>query len=112
MYTMEEKVTAGGMVLDMEKPGWYRKIDLDTLTIRSCTDCVLGQVFNGFDTGKKELGISIGADYGFALNTAQATPYETRMEWNKLKELWIEEVEMRLVAEESASLDDAVLAIA
>ena len=32
-------------VLDEHKPGWYKKVDLDTLDMESPYSCVLGQVF-------------------------------------------------------------------
>lgn len=62
----------GAELLDLMEPGWYRRIDLDTLDIRSTNDCVLGQVFrttdtwanNGCGVGRSRLGFHAADVYG------------------------------------------------
>lgn len=41
----DERVKRGAALLDEKRPGWADEIDLDLLNLRSCTTCVLGQVF-------------------------------------------------------------------
>ena len=44
MTTIAERVAAGAAFLDERKPGWWKRINLDTLDIYSCTACVIGQL--------------------------------------------------------------------
>lgn len=107
MYTLEEKVETGAQLLDLHKPDWYRAVDTRTLDMQSVDCCILGQCFESYSYGKKALGIQLGEGSGFALNSLKSTThYERRMEWKELRNLWIEEVEVRLVAEEIAASDD------
>lgn len=57
MATVEERVASGAYMLDIFSPGWREKIDLARLDIRSCTSCVLGQVFGDYECGMKALGL-------------------------------------------------------
>ena len=43
----KSKVELGIEFLDREHPGWYKKIDLDVLDIKSGLHCVLGQLRGG-----------------------------------------------------------------
>lgn len=38
-----KEVAAGAEWLDANFPGWEREIDLGTLELQSCTNCILGQ---------------------------------------------------------------------
>jgi hypothetical protein len=51
MTLAEQKVASGVKVLDEKVPGWWKVIDLDTLKMDSCTNCMLGQLF-GHDIEK------------------------------------------------------------
>jgi hypothetical protein len=42
-----ERVARGAAWLDQKYPQWYAKIDLGTLDLGNCTQCVLGQVYSG-----------------------------------------------------------------
>ena len=44
MLEHETEVRRGMALLDEVCPGWIDMVDLDTLNINSCTDCVLGQL--------------------------------------------------------------------
>lgn len=44
----KENVARGAAFLDQRYPGWEDRIDLGTLTLSSCTQCVLGQLIPGF----------------------------------------------------------------
>ena len=51
--TIAARVARGAALLDERIPGWDQRIDLDTLDIDSCQNCVLSQLFgspqNAFD---------------------------------------------------------------
>jgi hypothetical protein len=42
-----ERVARGAAWLDEKYPQWFDKIDLSTLDLSRCTQCVLGQVYTG-----------------------------------------------------------------
>lgn len=44
MSTIAERVSAGCEYLDKIRPGWEHLIDLGSLNLHSCTDCVVGQL--------------------------------------------------------------------
>lgn len=48
-----EEVKAGMELLDQEVPGWREKIDLDSLDLSDCYECILGQVFGHFNEGRR-----------------------------------------------------------
>jgi len=41
----EEEIARGAAFLDEVRPGWERQIDIGTLELNACDQCVLGQVF-------------------------------------------------------------------
>lgn len=55
--TIESRVLTGELALDQVKPDWRDGIDLDNLSMASPCRCILGQVFNGYREGCKQLGI-------------------------------------------------------
>jgi hypothetical protein len=42
-YSPEVLAAAG--LLDKDRPGWHRSIDLTSFNLESCTACVIGQVY-------------------------------------------------------------------
>lgn len=87
MWDHEEAVAKGVALLDAQMPGWDQNINLGTLEMESCTQCIVGQIFiaTGVTVGKTYtdsqvfieginlLGLSYGTDdeideqYGFCL---------------------------------------------
>lgn len=47
----KDAAEAGFKAMDAIDPDWWRHIDLDTLKMSSCVDCVLGQCFGSFAAG-------------------------------------------------------------
>lgn len=47
MSDVAERVARGAAWLDEKYPQWFDKIDLSTLDLSRCTECVLGQVYTG-----------------------------------------------------------------
>lgn len=46
-----EQIIIAAQLLDVRRPGWFRRIDLGRLCMVSLYDCVLGQLFGDFSTG-------------------------------------------------------------
>lgn len=104
-------VQEGAELLDRMHPDWAKRINLDTLKIESCNDCILGQLYGGYSKGKKELGLPFGEalKYGFCADDRPLTAEEwttlfttgQKPEWYmnrawELVEAWEEEIERRL----------------
>lgn len=89
MYDMAEAVQRGARWLDRNSPGWYNKINTNTLLMSSCALCVLGQIgfYNNFCSS---LGFDL-CDSDYQLNE-ESRDYA----WNKLRDLWLEEIRGRL----------------
>ena len=59
--------------MDQAKPGWRKRINLETLSIASVRACVLGQNYGSFNAGMEALGIGRtgAAEHGFIWPTGQ-----------------------------------------
>ena len=91
---LPKNVERGAELLDREKPGWERKIDVETLDLSSCSECILGQAFrvNQHPAYRRALDI-LGVEssrYGF-------TPWG-RQAWSNLTAAWRELIESRRAA--------------
>jgi hypothetical protein len=53
--TLEESVADRARWLDQKVPGWEHRINLDTLDIKSCRNCVLGQLFGSYEQALQTL---------------------------------------------------------
>lgn len=70
-----KEVAAGAAWLDENHSGWERKIDLGTLNIRDCRDCILGQslrelacnwnMYSGYDVVLDVQGLQFIIQHGF-----------------------------------------------
>lgn len=60
-------VRNGADWLDKVMPGWDKKIDLDSLDINSCIDCVLGQLLGHYsgDSDLHEQAYEHDQEFGF-----------------------------------------------
>lgn len=52
-----ERIESGAALLDRQSPGWFRRIDLARLDMKSCTFCILGQLYGSYGNGQRSLGI-------------------------------------------------------
>jgi hypothetical protein len=104
--TMKEAVRDTAELLDRDMPGWEEYIDADRLNIASAKDCVFGQVYGGFGKGLKALGIPAGVQAGVSLPMGTRTP---RQDWATLKDLWIEQRDLRLMGEEAMAEEMAAV---
>lgn len=90
------EVAAGAEWLDENFPGWEREIDLGTLNITDCQECICGQslrkvaakagAWSGYDYAKVlnssigENGIKWARSHGFSLSIDG--------DWHELESLW------------------------
>lgn len=69
----QTRVRLGAELLDKHEPGWHRRINLETLSLCSYTNCILGQLFYEFNKGMHALEQAIGTELiewrvGFDIN--------------------------------------------
>ncbi|HZN72435.1 MAG TPA: hypothetical protein VFC00_12260 [Micromonosporaceae bacterium] len=82
MATIAARVAAGAAWLDLHEPGWANRIDTERLLMRSCKECVVGQIFGDFDRlfGTDRVGAVV---FGFSL------PYgDPAHAWDYLEAVW------------------------
>ena len=54
-YNYERQVQKGARLLDERMPGWEGKINLLTLNIKDCHQCILGQLYGEYSEGLKRI---------------------------------------------------------
>lgn len=81
-----ERVRRGATLLDQRIPGWREKISVDHLRMANCVNCVLGQLFGDFLTGRETLAIDAKA-HGFQSNFPHTTA-----EYAALQTAWLAEL--------------------
>jgi hypothetical protein len=88
---LSSAVAEGVAKLDLHNEGWWANIDLDTLDLRSSTNCILGQLYGNFGDGRDALEIQFGCGdlYGF-------DSYQDN--WERLNFLWSELISERRAA--------------
>ena len=67
MSSITERVERGAALLDAKRPGWWRRINLRRLDIRSACDCIAGQL-GGYSDTLRALGLLDGeedVEHGF-----------------------------------------------
>lgn len=77
MSTIAERVEAGAKWLDANRPGWVDRINLNTLDLGYCTQCVLGQLDGDYcHTIERDFGdkTAEGVRNGFALAEQNGKP--------------------------------------
>jgi hypothetical protein len=67
MTTIDDRVSAGAKWLDSNRPGWWQRIDLETLDLGDSCRCVLGQLYGDFADGPDDDRMHGGGPYGSTL---------------------------------------------
>jgi len=111
---LTEVIERGATRLDAA-PGWVEAIDIARLDVRSAKDCVLGQIFGDYATGKERLGIKDASPYGF-IHPRRDVPcgYDDAPILAELNLQWVEHIERhrdtrRLFAEAKGLLGKVAL---
>jgi hypothetical protein len=96
------RVARGATLLDQIDPEWAEMIDLDSLDLHNGCDCILGQRYDFYTTGLRQLFARDspktedylriqGRRHGFA-----ALDPTSRRQWKQLTQLWKAEILKRL----------------
>lgn len=95
MVDLEERVDRGARFLDQQMPGWYQRINVHALQMQNSCLCILGQLHGGnYTRGRQELDIAAGESSEYGFNASQRL-------YERLRELWIREIELRKLAASS-----------
>lgn len=103
----ELRVTRGAAYLDELRPGWYNKINVETLTIHDCRECVVGQLTGHWRPSALALDHRSTTEYGFNLCEPDFAEFTknggTMSQWYQpLQDAWI----TAIVARKSKELSD------
>lgn len=102
---LKRSVERGIELLDARRPGWEHVVDPEDLDMQSPRNCMLGLLYGTYIVGTRQLGLTHGKTYGFTLGNLSIIPHENRLAWKELRRLWVEEIELRRLAAEAATLD-------
>ena len=78
---LQKRIAAGIAFLNVVKPNWLKKIDIEQLDLSKSKTCMLGEVFGDYGEAIQELGLESDKDYA-----AQCLGFYED-DWNKYKEL-------------------------
>lgn len=112
MNTVADRVKAGAILLDGIKPGWFKNIDVFSLDLSTCEDCILGQLFGDYDGFREVLfplqegeSTQKHADRTYPFMVSRGfcgdihIPYDKYWGYfDELKKAWINEIDSRLNA--------------
>lgn len=97
-----DRVARGAAELDILHPGWFKKINVDVLSLGSCTLCILGQLYGKFPDALCQFKAARALEYldrlawsekhGFSFYT------DPDRDHNKLTLLWIAHIHERMTA--------------
>lgn len=91
MTTIAERVAAGAAWLDEHRPGWVDRIDLETLDLGDCANCIVGQEFGEIIPHRLPEAVrDYNPDLGFDAYAENSRPSYTHTllgrEWRRLIE--------------------------
>jgi hypothetical protein len=109
MVTVQQRAARGARILDRVQPGWASKIARSRLAMETCDRCILGQLYDGYESGwwwvvrnlPARAKRYVASSYGFTLPPAQQTihtPADKVVALARFKELadaWRHEINAR-----------------
>lgn len=103
MADIQEAAERGAALLDKERPGWEKRINLELLKMNSCVMCILGQLFHDFNRGAFQLNLGIDPEPAYedkaAVDYYGFDGFQRRAdEWNAA---WVAEIKKRRGADEA-----------
>jgi hypothetical protein len=98
-----KRVRQGAAYLDEREPGWWQKIDLPSLDLRSSCDCILGQLATDKDSWLRicrDFGLTASRNEdchrGFNLNASYGVEVDSDgVTWQDLTTEWVQVIEAR-----------------
>lgn len=122
MLTIDEarqRVAKGAAHLDQVRPGWFRQIDVGTLSLCDECRCIVGQLCGDFNefSHLRALDLDTGnvVELGFNLHPREIFNHETgfpftdaqrKTRWGYLQDAWIEAIAARLLPDTEVSSSD------
>ena len=99
--SLSSRVAKGVALLDGHDSQWVGKVNLETLNLASGYDCVLGQVFGDYATGKEVFGLDMDEshDHGFT-ETGDGS-------WGDLTDEWVRVIGVRQTRLPVSALSDS-----
>ena len=95
-------VRKGIKFLNEREPGWRKRIDLNTLNLANCAQCVLGQLYGEYGTGVHKLFPELGREFNYLGGvlgehgfTTQTSTFGDRDHWDRLNAAWRTELAPR-----------------
>jgi hypothetical protein len=88
MQELQERVERGVALLDAHYPGWRDKIWADGLEMDTCSNCVLGQLYDcSFINGLRTLEINSGYAWCYGFDLADEEKQDDML-WSTLETIW------------------------
>lgn len=88
---IEERVANGIALLDEKRPNWREEVDFDKLEMGSCIRCILGQLYNHYQTGVGELlpnrSETTAANHGYDIYPVIVD--DPMDDWDELAKEWV-----------------------
>jgi len=95
MTTIDDRVSAGAAWLDEHRPGWWQRINLETLDLGDPCRCVLGQEYGHFDGRPEEVDFHED-EFGFDRRARTFEVYtEIERDYRMLTAEWRELIQAR-----------------
>ena len=86
----------GALLLDKERPGWEKRIDVGRFDMHSSVDCVLGQLWGSYQTGVDQLGMTSlyieRVGLGFSASIAGLSGFRCKTLSDPLTEDWKQQI--------------------
>ena len=101
----------GAKLLDRKRPGWHKKINLETLRMQSCYSCILGQLYGFYFSGLEPILGRIKSyekrtqkehRHGFILTSSDQGYKTYNEEYEALAEAWKAEILWRRETEDES----------
>lgn len=89
----------GALLLDTHRPGWAEDVDVRTLDMGECRQCVLGQLYQDFFPGLGRLNLPAGHEPDLAAHFGLRAPWGVRETltrcYDRLLTAWKEQIQER-----------------
>ena len=108
MLSMDEaraRVVKGAALLDARIPGWHERVNIQTLNLAGCKNCIIGQVIGDYcdavdiDASLRKTDVRMA--HGFTANSG--TAFGQKETWRRLESAWVDAIAARLHPDASLS---------
>lgn len=89
--SMKEQVRKAAELLDKDIPGWFRKVKRNSLDMSNASDCVIGQIYGGWDKNKWDRIDAFGGNLCICISCG----CDNKKAFEELNSLWKHEIKIR-----------------